>query len=190
MLAAPMIEPPPPSTESVPRPRYNVQLAVVRTMFPLLAGLLEAGSEVDTIVRSEVATLPNGFVFGMSIFGSPERLRLRVDGSRLVQLDPATAPTPDLDIVFKHLGVAFLVVSFQESTALAFARNRMVVHGDTALAMRMTRCLDRMQAVTLPGPVARRALKAVPEFEFAERAKLVAAYYATAARNAARGRSR
>jgi len=177
-----------PLAEPVPRPRYNIQRAVVRTMFPVLAGLLEAGSQVDTVVRSEVATLPDGFVFGMSVFGSDLRIRLRVEGSRLVQLDPSLSPAPDLDIVFKHLAIAYMVVSFQESTALAFARNRMVVHGDTALAMRMTRCLDRMQAVSLPGPIARRALKAVPEIPLGERAKLVAAYYATAARNAARGR--
>lgn len=169
-------------------PHYDAKRALVRTMFPLLAGLLEAGSEVDSVIRSELATMPPDFLFGMSVFGSPERIRLRIRDARIEVLDPATTEAPDLDIVFKHLGIAFLVLSFQESTALAFARGRIVVHGDTGLAMRMTRCLDRMEAIALPGVVAKHALKSVPELPLGERAPLVAAYYATAARNAARGR--
>ena len=55
--------------------------------------------------------------------------------------------------------------------------------------MRITRCLDRMEAVTLPGPIATRALKEVPHIPLAERLPLAARYYAVAARNAARGRA-
>lgn len=179
---------PPPPRERVSRPPYRAQVALVRTMLPILGGLLEAGSEVDPVIRREVVTLPTGLVFGMTVFGSDARLRMERRGDRLVQLDPATAPSPTLDILFKHVSVAFLVVSFQESTALAFARGRLVVHGDTALAMRITRCLDRMEAVTLPGPIAARALKSVPHIPLAERLPLAARYYGVAAKNAARGR--
>ncbi len=154
-------------------------------MLPLLGALLEAGSEVDPVVQREVASLPEDLVFGMSVFGSDACLRMTRQGGRFVQLAPASAKRPTLDIVFKHVGVAFLVVSFQESTALAFARGRLVVHGDTALAMRITRCLDRMEAITLPGVVAERALKSVPFIPAGERLPLAARYYAVAARNAA-----
>lgn len=168
------------------RPGAAAQTALVRTMLPLLGGLIEAGSEVDPVVTREVESLPEGLVFGMSVFGSDLGMRMQKRGSRLVLLDPAKAPRPQLDIVFKHLGLAFLVVSFQESTALAFARGRMVVHGDTALAMRITRCMDRMEAVTLPGLVAERALKSVPLMDPRERLPLAAKYYAAAARGALR----
>lgn len=174
--------------EHVARGRYLAQAAVVRTMLPLLGGLLEAGSEVDPVVQREIASLPSDIIFGMSIFGSDACIRMARRGDRFVQLDPKSAPPPTLDIVFKHVGVAFLVVSFQESTALAFARGRMVVHGDTALAMRITRCLDRMEAVTLPDPIAERALKSIPIIPLAERLPLAARYFAVAARNGARGR--
>lgn len=183
-----MIETPPPPIESAPKPHYGVQLAFVRVMFPLLSGLLAAGSEIDLVVSREVATLPENFIFGMTVYGTDVKIRLQRRGSKLVELDPATAPRPDLDIVFKHVGIAYRVVSFQESTALAFARGRMIVDGDTALAMRLTRCLDRMQAITLPGMVAARALKSVPEIPASERLPLAARYYAVAARNAVRGR--
>lgn len=174
--------------ESAARPHYRAQLAFTRTMLPILGGLLEAGSEVDPVVQREVATLPADIVFAMTVFGTDAQVRLARRGDQLVHLDPTSPARPTLDIVFKHVGVAFLVVSFQESTALAFARGRLVVHGDTALAMRMTRCLDRMEAVTLPGPIASRALKSVPYIPPAERLSLAARYYGVAAKNAARGR--
>lgn len=187
MIRPPMTDAPSPDA-SVPRPRYGVQLAVVRTMLPLLGGLLAAGSEFDETVRKEVEDLPEDLIFGMTVFGTDARIRLAREGSRLVVLDPETAPPPTLDIVFKHVAIAFLVVSFQESTALAFARGRMVVHGDTALAMKITRCLDRMQAIALPRPIAERALKTVPDMPLAQQLKLAARYYSVAAKNAARGR--
>lgn len=178
---------PPAPTEKVALPHYGAQHAAVKLMLPLLGGLLEAGSEVDDVVRREVESLPEGLVFGMSVFGTDLGMRVRKQGSRLLLLDNATAPAPTLDIVFKHLSVAFLVVSFQESTALAFARARMVVHGDTALAMRMTRCMDRMEAITLPQLVAERALKSVPAIPLSVKLPLAARYYAAFARNTARG---
>lgn len=176
------------SNEHLPRVKYRAQAALVQTMLPLLSGLLEAGSEVDPVVRREVTSLPTDMIFGMSVFGSDARIRMARRGEHFVQLDPVSAPPPTVDIVFKHVGVAFLVVTFQESTALAFARGRLVVHGDTGLAMRVTRCLDRVEAVTLPGPVAERALKSVPVIPLRERLPLATRYYAVAARNGARGR--
>ena len=110
-------------SETVALPRYGAQLAFVRFMLPILGGLLEAGSVVDPLVQREVESLPDGLVFGMTVFGTDARIRLTRREGRFVQLDPATAPPPTLDIVFKHVSVAFLVVSFQESTALAFARD-------------------------------------------------------------------
>lgn len=187
MMLGPMAQPPPATLENLSLPPYGAQRATVKLMLPLLGGLLQAGAEVDEVVRREIESLPNGLVFGMSVFGTDLALRMRVDGSRFVLLDAATSQAPTLDIVFKHLSAAFLVVSFQESTALAFARARMVVHGDTALAMRVTRCMDRMEAVTLPRPIAARALKAVPEIPLGEKLSLAARYYATFARNTARG---
>lgn len=175
---------------TTPAPRYDLQLAYVEAMLPVLGGLLAAGSEVDAYVKHEIDALPDDLIFGMTVFGTDAKLRLAKRGGHLVQLDPTTAPPATLDIVFKHVAIAFLVVSFQESTALAFARGRLVVHGDTGLAMKITRCLDRMEAVTLPGPIAARALRSVPHIPLAERVPLAARYYATAARNAARGRIR
>jgi hypothetical protein len=88
-------------------------------------------------------------------------------------------------VIFKHVSHAFMVLSFQESTPTAFANQRILTHGDAALGMRFTRCLNRVQAVALPHFVAARALKAVPALPIAKKLALGAQLYAGVARGLA-----
>jgi hypothetical protein len=57
---------------------------------------------------------------------------------------------------------AFLALSFQEKTSVAFANDRMLVDGDISYAVRMTRILNRLEVFILPKLVAKRAVKAYP----------------------------
>nr|MCS5560079.1 hypothetical protein [Marinobacter nauticus] len=73
------------------------------------------------------------------------------------------APRPvDLSIQFKHIAHAFLVLSFQEKTSVAFANDRMLVDGDVSYAVRMTRVLNRLESFILPRLIAERAVKEYP----------------------------
>jgi hypothetical protein len=74
--------------------------------------------------------------------------------------------------VFKHVVHAYHVLSFKEGTAISYARERMLTHGETAYALRFVRCLNRMQAVSLPRFVADRALKGFPDITQPEKRKL------------------
>lgn len=158
---------------------YRAQRAYVAAMMRVTGGLLEAASAADPVVRREVEGFPEGLVIGMSVLGDTLRIRLRKRGGRLERLPDDDPAAPGLEIVFKHISHAFLVLSFQEGTARAFANDRMISRGDTALSMRLTRCLNRVQAITLPPPVARRALKAYPAIPARERLALAARIYLT-----------
>lgn len=165
------------ATPKKPSP-YGMQRAYVKTAMRLIAGLLEAASEADEVVAKEVSGLPDGLVVGMSVFGMPDvALRVVVRGARLRVVDLA-APIPEgaerLEIVYKHVTHAFLVFSFEEGTALAFANGRMSVEGELGYAMRLVRCLDRCETITLPHAVAVRAVKTVREVDTGERLKLAA----------------
>ena len=52
-MPTPMTETSLPAATVAP-PRYGAQLTFVRTMLPILGGLLEAGSEVDPVVKREI----------------------------------------------------------------------------------------------------------------------------------------
>ncbi len=156
--------------------RYRMQRTYVAVMFELIGRLLEASSRTDPEVRREVAGFPEGYIVGFSLLDGPLGMRLQKRGAALVRIDAHEKAT--LDITFKHVSHAFAVLSFQESTAQAFANDRAITQGDIALAMRFVRILNRMQAVALPSPVAQRALKApLPLLTVGERARLTAQLY-------------
>ncbi|MET0344328.1 MAG: hypothetical protein ABW252_25170 [Polyangiales bacterium] len=141
--------------------RYQAQRAYVATMFAVLGRLLIAGAGADPEIRRELSAFPEGTRIGFSIVGDATVLRLVWRGD-LLHVAPARADKPDVEIVFKHVAHAFALLSFQESTPIAYARDRMSTHGDVGLTVRFVRCLTRVQAVMLPGAIASRALKSVP----------------------------
>jgi hypothetical protein len=155
---------------------YAAQRAYVATLLEVSSHLLVAASYADPEVERELRAMPEGLVIGFSVLGSDVAMRLRLRGGRLERLS-ARHPA-DLDIIFKHIAHAFMVLSFQETTAQAFANQRFITQGDAALSMRFTRCLNRMQLVTLPSPITKRAFARVPPIPLAEKLAVSTKLYA------------
>ncbi|MFC4258825.1 SCP2 sterol-binding domain-containing protein [Marinobacter lacisalsi] len=136
----------------------------VQAMFRFMGHGLEAISQADRKVIEDVRVLPKGFIFQMMVLPSGPSLVLEHTGEgKLRYLGPDYDGKVDLSIRFKHMAHAFLVLSFQEKTTEAFANDRMVVDGDISLGVRMTRVLNRMEAIILPRLVASRAVKEYPD---------------------------
>lgn len=95
----------------------------------------------------------------MTVYPTGPGFVLRVTEGGYVEADTEGDKTPDLVIRFKHMEHAFLVLSFQEGTARAFANDRMVADGNVSDAIRLVRCLNRMEKLILPKLVASRAVK-------------------------------
>jgi hypothetical protein len=151
---------------------YKSQRAYVAMMFDVLARLLVAGSAVDPVIQRELKGFPEGYTIGFAVLGEQLALRIARVGDRFVPVAERSG-RPDLEIVFKHIAHAFALLSFQESTPTAYANDRMVSHGDVGLSMRFTRCLDRVQGVMLPDPIAAMALKSLPNIPLGERLRLM-----------------
>ena len=83
--------------------------------------------------------------------------------------------------------VAFLVLSFQEGTARAFANDRIYVDGEVSHAIRLVRCLSRMEVLILPKLVAERAVKRYPAINLGEKINLAARIYGRVATNFLKG---
>ena len=132
-------------------------------MFQVRGRALQAVSEVDAEVQQEARVLPVGFLFEMMVMPDGARLIVEHTGNGRFHYHGQSAPRPvDLSIQFKHIAHAFLVLSFQEKTSVAFANDRMLVDGDISLAVRMTRVLNRLESFILPKLVAKRAVKEYP----------------------------
>ena len=156
---------------------YTFQRAYVAGMMKLISRLLQAGSEVDDVIQREVKALPDGYVFRMEAAPGTPCLMLQKRGNTMHILPEDSAVESDLIIRFKHITHAFLVFSFQEGTATAFANDRLLIDGDTSLAMKVVRCLNRVQAVVLPKIVAERAVKTYPDLKLLDKVQVSAKTY-------------
>ncbi|MGO1692849.1 MAG: hypothetical protein ACTHY7_07490 [Marinobacter sp.] len=143
---------------------YQARRLYVELMFQVMGRALQAVSEVDREVCEEAQALPKGFLFEMMVMPDGAKLIVEHIGEGHFHYHRDSAPRPvDVSIRFKHVAHAFLVLSFQEKTAVAFANDRMLVDGDVSYAVRMTRVLNRLESFILPKIVAKRAVKEYPE---------------------------
>lgn len=140
----------------------TLQQIYVKTMMDVIGRGLVMASQVDQEVQHEISQFPVGFVLSMSVFPNGPAFVAQVNSNGQLNLLNAYTDKPDLTVRFKHMHHAFLVFSFQESTAQAFANDRMVADGDLSYAIRLVRCLNKMEALILPKLVAELAVKQYP----------------------------
>ena len=143
---------------------FQARRLYVEVMFQVMGRALQAVSEVDEQVQNEARALPDGFLFEMMVMPDGSKLIVEHTGNGRLHYHGDSAPRPiDLSIRFKHVAHAFLVLSFQEKTSVAFANDRMLVDGEISYAVRMTRILNRLETFILPKLVAKRAVKEYPD---------------------------
>jgi hypothetical protein len=148
---------------------YRLQRVYVGRMMWVVGRLLQAAAAVDPVIAGEIAGLGDGFSFAMRVRGSDLGFAMRKTGGTLRRVSIADAGDVQLSFDFKHVTHSFLVLGFVEGTARSFANDRMSVDGELAAAMKIVRCLNRMEAIVLPGFVARRAVKEYPDIGLTEK---------------------
>lgn len=153
------------------------QKAYVATMMDIIGRGLVSASKVDDEIRREIAGYPVGFSFQMVVLPSGPGFTAQVQADGTLKRLPNFQGKADLVIKFKHVALAFLVFSFQEGTAKAFANDRMIADGEVSHAIRLVRCLDKMEALILPKPIAALAVKRYPNLPFTEKVSKAARIY-------------
>lgn len=131
-------------------------------MLWFLGRAIQAASRVDRDVRREFAGLPEGFTASLGVLphgpymivGKNQNGKVKYLGGSLQKHQPI-----DLSIQIKHLEAAFLLFTFQESTCIAQARDRMIVAGDVQAACTFVRILNIVEIYLLPKFLAKFAVK-------------------------------
>ena len=140
----------------------SIQKFYVQFMMDVIGRGLVVASQVDQEIQKELKAFPKDFSISMQIFGDATAFYIKVNKKQQFDLIQEKHHHLDLTITFKHLQHAFSVFSFQESTAQAFAHNRMIADGDLSHAIRLVRCLNRMETLILPKYLAKLAVKEYP----------------------------
>ena len=155
-----------------------------RKAVKLILSVLGQGIRVcrnfDEEVRAEFDLLPENFVLIIGIWGSrhPLILQSRKDGvhrihesvsslvkklsvpqviSRRVSLEQPQE-TRMLEIRFKSVEAAWMMVTAKVSSSQAYARHDLLIKGEITKAMQMLRCIERVESYLFPKSIAKRVL--------------------------------
>ena len=163
--------------------------AYVTLMMGIVGRALVASSETDPEIRGDLAAYPEGFCIQMTVDPGGTAFTVRCAGGGRVELVADDSAPVDLRVHFKHRTHAFLVLSFQEGSARAFANNRIYVDGDVSHAIRLLRCLSRMETLILPKLIAEHAVKHYPVLPLSDKVPLAARIYEHFVLNLVKGAS-
>ena len=148
---------------------WRIKRWYIRFMLAFLGHALAKASRSDPVISKELAPLPENFCFAMRVMPAGPALYMKKSGGSMKPITREAAGKPNVDIQFKHLEHAFSTLSFQEGTTDAFARERMIVDGDIPASMRLVRCFERLEAMTLPKLIARRIMRQYPALTLGEK---------------------
>jgi aldehyde:ferredoxin oxidoreductase len=125
---------------------------------------MQAAAKVDKGVKKEFEAIPKGFRFSLGVSPrGPAMVMEKTTAGRVKYVGSKPGGKPvDLQLKIKHLEGAILLFTFQESTAVAVARDRLVVEGDVPHACTVVRILDMVEVLLLPKIVAELAVKRYP----------------------------
>ncbi|HEX6592263.1 MAG TPA: hypothetical protein VF050_09725 [Moraxellaceae bacterium] len=165
----------------------DAERAYVGLMMGVVGRGLVSASQVDDVIRREVGGFPKGFILQMMVMPNGPAFSAQVQDDGTLKLLKNFSGKPDLCARFKHMSHAFLVLSFQEGTARAFANDRIFVDGEVSYAIRMVRCLTRMEVLILPKLVAERAVKRYPAITLGEKLNLATRIYGRVVSNFLKG---
>ena len=133
---------------------------------------IQAAARSDRSVRAEFEHLPENFTFGLGVMprgpfmivGKTKKGKVRYLGG-----DPHKYQL-DLALKIKNIEAGILMFTFQESTAAAVARERLIVDGLTSNACAIVRVLNIVEVYLLPKLIAQLAVKRYPRWRMAQKA--------------------
>jgi aldehyde:ferredoxin oxidoreductase len=137
--------------------------AYVGTFLWFTGRAIAAAAKVDAQVKHEFAGLPDNFSFALGVLPAGPWMVVGKKGGTVKYLgaDIQGQKLP-LRLAIKNIEAAMLLLTFQESTALATARNRLIINGEIPYALAVIRILDIVEVYLLPKIIARLAVKRYP----------------------------
>jgi hypothetical protein len=124
----------------------------------------QAAAKVDPVAKEEFANMPPDFMLDLCvapngphmIVGKDKQGRIRYYGWK-----PKDKKI-SLSMKIKHLEAAILMFTFQESSCVATARDRLIVEGDLVVASGVLRIMDLLEVLLLPKFITKLGVKRYP----------------------------
>ena len=126
---------------------------------------IQAAARVDKQVRKEFENLPDDFAFSLGCMPQGPWMIIGKEKGTVKYLGGNSQKRHvHVRLAIKNVDAAFLILSFQESTALATTRNRLITDGEVPYALAVIRILDIVEVYLLPKLIASLAVKRYPKW--------------------------
>ncbi|MFZ5595577.1 MAG: hypothetical protein ACOY31_01025 [Bacillota bacterium] len=155
--------------------KKTVKGLIVRVMLFFLGRGFQSLAARDPDIRKEIDGWSEGFTIMFNIMPFGPFWSIQKRGGKLRYLGMIKTGA-DLQVDFKNLETAFLVLTGQMGTPQGYAEHRVSVKGDLVLAMSMIRCLDIVQFYLFPAIIAKRVVKRLPRMTFGKFGRRVFVY--------------
>ena len=145
------------------RLRCVFKKAVSRVVFYVLYRALKALFGYDDNIRREIGGWSQGFSICMRAARGGPSLYIARTGDGIARVKRPGPSKPDIEIVFKSIDAAFLVLTGQLGVAQAYAQHRFTLRGNVNDTMSFVRCVDITEGYLFPAIMSRRILKELPK---------------------------
>jgi hypothetical protein len=144
--------------------KKRIKKDYVAIMLWFVGRAIQAAAAMDKTVRKEFEELPDRFTFSLSVMPAGPHMIVGKDKRGIVRYlgwDPEGKDI-NLRMKIKNIEAAMLLFTFQESTTVATARDRLVVDGEVPHACAVVRILDIVEVYLLLKFIAKLAVKRYP----------------------------
>jgi hypothetical protein len=125
---------------------------------------IQATARVDQEVKKEFDNLPDDFTFSLGCLPDGPCMVIGKEKGKVKYLgsNPGKRHV-HVRLAIKSVDAAFLILSFQEGTAVATTRNRLITDGAVPYALAVIRILDIVEVYLIPKIIAGLAVKRYPK---------------------------
>lgn len=147
-------------------PRSNkFKRRLVKIIFWFLGNGFEACVKNDSQLKSEISEWPEGTTVNLIVEPDGPYLSLKKEGQSLKYKGARKAEKADMDIYFKNMEAAIMMLTGKIGIAKAYCEKRIIIKGDIAFAMSVVRCMNIVEAYLFPEFITKKILKRLPEKE-------------------------
>ncbi len=147
--------------EIIPKKKWFSTL-VTRIFFFFIGIGMQTAYRIDPEVKKEVDSWPETFSFRMAVVGGPSMLMLKKGGA-FQYLGEKEVFYADVEMWWKNITFAYLVMTGRISVPNAVYHNRQFVRGSLIYTMSIIRVINVVQTLLLPNFIARFYIKEVPK---------------------------
>ena len=122
--------------------------------------------KVDEEVLKEIALWNENIIIKIATYENGTSLIIKKQQDKIIRIKEANKY--DIEIIFKSLDAAFLVLTAREGISKAYAEHRFILKGDITKAMSLVRCIDIVETYLFPKVIAKNLVKTIKKIKISK----------------------